>query len=117
MDDQKGRKLPKTGPAAKTELDDIIIITKGTRDMVFLRHNHMKVFVLNCPQGKPSHFRIAKKFYTHEEREWDAVFMAYLRWKRKQSPEFKLTRYSGQKRSGEHHPWRWHRKIHKEHEP
>ena len=114
MEDQA---IQRAAGAHRTDLGIIIVISKGERDMVFLAHNHLRVFTLKCPKNKPSQVIISKQFYAYEERQWDEVFRTYLAWKRKQSPQFKLPHHSGRRKDGASHPWRWHKTKFKEHEP
>lgn len=105
---EKKPKLP-DGKLTKTDLGIIMVFTRGQKDRVFLTHNKLKIFTLKCPTGRPSQVVINHLFYSYEARQWDEVFHAYLTWKRKVMPDFKLPSHSGRRGDGKSHPWRWHK--------
>jgi hypothetical protein len=98
----------KESPTQKvsTDLGLIRVDSEGTTDTISLTHNDLKVFTITCRTGKPSRFTIEPTFYTYDESQWEAVFAAYVRWKRTIDAKFKLPNHSGRMLSGRQHPWR-----------
>lgn len=90
----------------KTDLGLIRVESRGLRDVVFLTHNNVRAFTITCYETEASTFAVDKKFYEYDQAQWDEVFKAYVAWKRKMHPSFRLPNYSGRTKSGATHPFR-----------
>lgn len=88
------------------DLGIIRVRTSGMRDEIILAHNGLLAVTVLCHKSKPSTLRIADRFYTYSNAQWTEVMQAYLTWKRKVAPQFKLPEHSGRTRDGHVHPWR-----------
>jgi len=89
----------------ETVLRTIRVVSRGKRDVVYLKYNNLRIFALTCEAAKPSRFHVSKKFLTYDLDTWNKVFGEYSQWKRVTMPEFKLPNYSGRMKSGQSHPW------------
>ena len=78
----------------------------GSGDKVFLTHNGLMAFSMRCALHKSSLVTFNKEFFSYSTEQWQAVFDAYLRWKRTQLPQFRLPNFSGRRADGAPHPWR-----------
>ena len=89
-----------------TDLGIIKVETRDHRDVVFLAHNHLRAFALECFEDRPSELAVNDKFYEYSDSQIREVFTAYLQWKRATYPKFRLKMFTGRKKDGGIHPWR-----------
>lgn len=90
----------------RTDLGIILIATAGAKDSVYLAHNGMLAFTVRCEAGKETRVKIAPKFFTFPNEQWEQVFETYIRWKRLHLPPMKWPKYTGLKKDATPHPWR-----------
>lgn len=96
----------RTEPPIKTDLGIIRVESRGLRDTVYLTHNNLKAFALNCFDTGPSELQISDHFRQCSNSQWREVLMVYLNWKRISFPGFRLEPGTGRKKDGSTHPWR-----------
>lgn len=89
-----------------TDLGIIKVTTHNRTDTVILAHNELKVAVINCSRPSRVSVVINRKFHEYDGNQWQEVFDTYVKWKRKQLPNFKFPRYSGRMKDGKRHPFR-----------
>ncbi|MDB6112676.1 MAG: hypothetical protein JWR69_4426 [Pedosphaera sp.] len=96
------------GKKVTTDLDFIRVVSQGARDEVYLRHNNLKAFTVECRPPKPTKILPNKEFVIYDEVEWEKTVLSYMRWKRTKLPDFKMPNHSGRTKDGHQHPWRRH---------
>ena len=93
--------------AVTTDLGLIRVESFGKRDVVFLKHNNVRIFTVSCASGRESRVTQNPEFVHYAEAQRVEIFAVYDRWKRKSLPQFHMPpTMHGRTLDGRQHPWR-----------